>query len=452
MQKTLPMISTVKSTDISTINAQIICLRLPCSQILTMEKFPFVFEFPHVVETINAKDGYKPGTIFLFGNGKTETYVLVLFCQRFEGKPCEGDLLSQRQMWLACCVRNLSGTKGIKSLVFADTHLKNELSQIYKTMLKVWSFENPSIKIYFTDDDENILDLIDDASKFNLFEELYHHHDFHSQIRDFLKSRICVCKCGDKFVRDKQSVLVCKKCQKTPTNVHALTWENSTLEVMTFNIPYEWGWASFFSECLENNTIRKISKELSLRKGKYSPSLCNVYKAFEMIQPQNIKVVIFGQDPYPGENVACGLAFSANLSGKAIPKSLVNIFKELEDDGFKASDSANLEKWVKQGVFLINSALTLEGGVSGSHEKLWSEFTKALVKYLDRLPLPLVVIMWGAKAQVFDQYFSVKHKKIKSTHPSPFSAANGFFGSKPFSRANLYLQQLGQQGIDWNLS
>ncbi|MCA9387285.1 uracil-DNA glycosylase, partial [Candidatus Dojkabacteria bacterium] len=176
-----------------------------------------------------------------------------------------------------------------------------------------------------------------------------------------------------------------------------------------------------------------------------------IFRAFDESSVDDIKVVILGQDPYHTPGVANGLAFSAN-SNQKIPPSLRNIYKELEDDlGIKAPDNPDLTKWAKQGVLLLNSTLTVEKGKAGSHQKKgWEEFTDEVVKRLSELTENLVFFLWGAYAQKKGEVIDKsKHLIIESPHPSPFSADKGFFGSKPFSKANKYLEEHGKTSINW---
>jgi len=167
-----------------------------------------------------------------------------------------------------------------------------------------------------------------------------------------------------------------------------------------------------------------------------------IFNAFELTPFNKVKVVILGQDPYHEPNQANGLAFSVN-DGVITPPSLVNIYKEIESDlGKKTTNkNGNLENWAKQGVLMLNATLTVQARMAGSHQnKGWEQFTDAVIRVLSEQKENLVFILWGNYAQkkgsVIDES---KHLVIKSTHPSPFSAYNGFFGSKPFSQTNTYL-------------
>lgn len=176
-----------------------------------------------------------------------------------------------------------------------------------------------------------------------------------------------------------------------------------------------------------------------------------IFKALDECSFEDVKVVILGQDPYHTPGVANGLAFSANPD-KRVPPSLQNIYKELQSDlDVPISNNPDLTKWAKQGVLLLNATLTVEAGKAGSHQnKGWETFTDAIIKIISDQKEHVVFILWGAYAQKKGQIIDgSKHLVIKSAHPSPFSADRGFFGSKPFSKANKYLKEKGEEEIEW---
>lgn len=185
------------------------------------------------------------------------------------------------------------------------------------------------------------------------------------------------------------------------------------------------------------------------------PKSADIFNAFNTTHFEDVKVVILGQDPYPGAHQAHGLSFSVQM-GIAIPRSLKNIYKELEADipGFKTPAHGNLEEWAKQGILLLNSTLTVRAGDSASHQKKgWEEFTDEVIKTISDKKEGIVFILWGnfaqSKAVLIDEK---KHFIIRSAHPSPFSAERGFFGSKPFSKTNDILRKEGKAEIDWQIS
>ncbi len=175
-----------------------------------------------------------------------------------------------------------------------------------------------------------------------------------------------------------------------------------------------------------------------------------IFNAFDSCPFEQVKVVILGQDPYHGPNQANGLAFSVS-DGVPTPPSLQNIYKELKTDlGVQPADTGNLERWAHQGVLLLNATLTVRRGAAGSHQgKGWEVFTDAVLRILSEQRESLVFILWGAyakrKGALIDRS---KHYVIESAHPSPLSA-NGFFGSKPFSKANEYLKSKEVEPIKW---
>lgn len=178
-----------------------------------------------------------------------------------------------------------------------------------------------------------------------------------------------------------------------------------------------------------------------------------VFAAFESLDFKDVKVVILGQDPYHGEFQANGLAFSVH-QGVKFPPSLKNIFKELEDDlGIKNLHNGDLSHWAKQGVLLLNATLTVEGGKAGSHQKKgWETFTDQVIDAVATQLDHVVFILWGSYAQKKGKMIDRnKHFVIETAHPSPLSVYRGFYGSKPFSKINDYLKQLGQEPIDWKI-
>ena len=187
----------------------------------------------------------------------------------------------------------------------------------------------------------------------------------------------------------------------------------------------------------------------------YPPRGCRL-KALELTPLDEVKVVILGQDPYHGPGQAMGLCFSVP-EGVKIPPSLVNIYKELEADlGVARADHGDLSKWARQGVLLLNDTLTVEAAKAGSHAKRgWDAVTDACVAAVAARDEPSVFILWGSHAQAKAKRIAGlregPHCVIESPHPSPLSAHRGFFGSKPFSRANAFLSDHGREAIDWAL-
>lgn len=176
-----------------------------------------------------------------------------------------------------------------------------------------------------------------------------------------------------------------------------------------------------------------------------------IFNAFDLTSFDNVKVVIIGQDPYHGEHQAHGLCFSVN-DNIAFPPSLINIFKELERDlQIPFPKSGNLERWARQGVFLLNATLTVEAGRAGSHQnKGWEEFTDRVIKELSERREHIVFMLWGSYAQKKGAVIDTKkHCVLKSVHPSPLSAYRGYIGCGHFSAANDYLKRVGKTPIQW---
>ncbi len=181
------------------------------------------------------------------------------------------------------------------------------------------------------------------------------------------------------------------------------------------------------------------------------PPADEIFNAFHFTPLQEVKVVILGQDPYHEEGQAHGLCFSVRR-GVEIPPSLVNIYQELHDDlGCPIPDHGCLEKWAKQGVMLLNTVLTVRAHQANSHREIgWEEFTDAAIRILAEQARPMVFILWGRPAQRKQGMIRrPDHLVIASPHPSPLSAYRGFFGSRPFSRANAFLQEHGIDPVDW---
>jgi uracil-DNA glycosylase len=178
-----------------------------------------------------------------------------------------------------------------------------------------------------------------------------------------------------------------------------------------------------------------------------------VFSAFDLTPYDKVRVVILGQDPYHGPGQAHGLAFSVK-PGVAIPPSLANIYRELEDDlGIPRAKHGNLTAWARQGVFLLNTTLTVRTGEAGSHcHKGWETFTNAVIRSLAAKPSPVVFVLWGGVARAKKALIPVdQHTIVESSHPSPLSAWSGFLGSKPFSKVNAALDGYGLPRIDWGL-
>ncbi|MBR4060873.1 MAG: uracil-DNA glycosylase [Lachnospiraceae bacterium] len=183
------------------------------------------------------------------------------------------------------------------------------------------------------------------------------------------------------------------------------------------------------------------------------PEADDLFNAFHLTPLKDVKVVIFGQDPYHNVGQAHGLCFSVK-PGVEIPPSLVNIYKELQDDlGCYVPNNGYLVKWAEQGVLLLNTVLTVRAHQANSHRGIgWEEFTDAAIRILNEQDRPIVFILWGRPAQMKKAMLhNPKHLILEAPHPSPLSSYRGFFGSRPFSKANNFLKQHGIEPIDWQI-
>jgi len=224
----------------------------------------------------------------------------------------------------------------------------------------------------------------------------------------------------------------------------------------TTDIRLEPGWKAQLLAELDKpymQQLKEFLKDEHSRRRTIYPRSPEYFAALDLTPFDQVKVVILGQDPYHGPNQAHGLCFSVRL-GVDPPPSLVNIYKELQADlGIEPPAHGFLESWALRGVLLLNSVLTVERGRAGSHAgKGWEQFTDRIVELLNREREHLAFVLWGSYAQRKGQFIDRKrHLVITSPHPSPLSARRGFFGSRPFSRINRYLEETAQAPIDWGL-
>ena len=183
------------------------------------------------------------------------------------------------------------------------------------------------------------------------------------------------------------------------------------------------------------------------------PKVEDIFNALEDTSYENTKVVILGQDPYHGPNQAHGLSFSVQ-PGVKTPPSLLNMYKELRDEyGYDIPNNGYLVKWAEQGVLLLNTVLTVRQGEANSHKgKGWEHFTDRVIELLNEREKPVIFILWGRHAQAKKKLITnSNHHIIESVHPSPLSARRGFFGSKPYSKVNTILANMGEREIDWEI-
>ncbi|ONG71116.1 uracil-DNA glycosylase [Bacillus cereus] len=214
-------------------------------------------------------------------------------------------------------------------------------------------------------------------------------------------------------------------------------------------------WGPLLAPEFEKEYYRKLADFL---KEEYSthvvyPKKEDIFNALEYTSYENTKVVILGQDPYHGPNQAHGLSFSVQ-PGVKTPPSLLNMYKELRDEyGYDIPNNGYLVKWAEQGVLLINTVLTVRQGEANSHKgKGWEHFTDRVIELLNEREKPVIFILWGRHAQAKKKLITnSNHHIIESVHPSPLSARRGFFGSKPYSKVNTILANMGEREIDWEI-
>lgn len=214
-------------------------------------------------------------------------------------------------------------------------------------------------------------------------------------------------------------------------------------------------WAEYLNEELQQPYYRQLRQFLihEYRTRRIYPDMYSIFNALHYTSYEDTKVVILGQDPYHGPGQAHGLSFSV-LPGVQPPPSLQNIFQELQADlGCRIPNNGCLKPWADQGVLLLNTVLTVREHQAGSHQRQgWEIFTDKIISLLGQREKPMAFILWGSPARrKKDLITNPKHLIVESPHPSPLSAHRGFFGSRPFSRVNAFLESTGQQPIDWQL-
>jgi len=208
------------------------------------------------------------------------------------------------------------------------------------------------------------------------------------------------------------------------------------------------GWIDFFSTEKTKNLLIKIQHQISLCKETVYPHPDNVFRAFYLTSLNKIKVCIIGLDPY-SDGAAVGLSFC--VLRKKINGSLLNIAKEVKSCGFNVEPNCgNLFPWAEQGVFLINTALTVKEGTPESHIGIWREFTQSLMEYMSEHNKDIIFILWGKKAEALSSYMG-DCTKLTFVHPSPLSAHRGFIGSKCFTKINAELKLKNKTSIDWSI-
>ena len=206
-----------------------------------------------------------------------------------------------------------------------------------------------------------------------------------------------------------------------------------------------------FKKPYYKDLYKKVLEEYRSRQ--IFPNPDDIFNAFHLTPLKDVKVVILGQDPYHNDGQAHGLCFSVKPDVE-VPPSLVNIYKELQDDlGCRIPNNGYLVKWAKQGVLMLNTVLTVRAHQANSHRGIgWEEFTDAAIMALNSQDRPIVFILWGGPAQrKASMLHNPNHLILKAPHPSPLSAYRGFFGSKPFSQTNAFLEAHGLEPIDWQI-
>lgn len=214
------------------------------------------------------------------------------------------------------------------------------------------------------------------------------------------------------------------------------------------------GWNTYLKEEMTSPYFKTLMETVDslYETSMVFPPKEEVYNAFDLVDFKDVKVVIIGQDPYHGAFQANGLSFSVS-KGVKLPPSLQNIYKELESDLGIRNLNGDLSKWAEQGVFLLNATLTVQEKKAGSHQKIgWEKFTDAVIEQLSTHREDIVFILWGSYAQKKGKNIDrSKHCVIETVHPSPLSVYRGFYGSKPFSKSNDYLDSKGIKTIDWSV-
>ncbi len=223
----------------------------------------------------------------------------------------------------------------------------------------------------------------------------------------------------------------------------------------TIDPQIEQTWKEILNDDFNAQYFLELKEFLITEKSKYTiyPPGSLIFNAFRLTPFDKVRVVILGQDPYHGKGQAHGLCFSVPARITP-PPSLVNIFREIHSDlGISVPVSGNLEKWARQGVLLLNATLTVRANQAGSHQKRgWETFTDSVIRKLSEKRVGLVYLLWGRYAQDKENLIDAKkHYILKAAHPSPFSAYNGFFGCRHFSKVNEILRRHGLDEIDWSL-
>lgn len=213
-------------------------------------------------------------------------------------------------------------------------------------------------------------------------------------------------------------------------------------------------WQQLFNEEKQKDYFRLLENKIKEERNEFTiyPPEDAVFTAFENTKFEDVKVVILGQDPYHQPGQAMGMSFSVYKDQK-LPKSLINIYKELEADLGVKNEHGDLSSWAKQGVLLLNTLLTVRESEPMSHAHIgWEQFTDRVISELGRREEPIIFVLWGKKAQAKKTLIQDHHQFIESSHPSPLGAYRGFIGSRPFSKINALLRERQQEEINWSVT
>ncbi len=456
-QETLPMsasehkVTFLFNTDlleISSKEAQIIAQQCNCQSKKGKGLSKDIAEkFPHANFYSSREEDSSPGTIEVRGDRKEkERFVMALYAQKSPGKPKGRDNAEQIEEWFAECLERIPKKyKKLKSIAFPlgiGCGLAGGNWENYEKIILDWAEEYPKIKVMIVSRDDPPAE-----EKKEIFKVPQVTKDIMNDPRFLAMVWQEIVECP--FI--SQDYFLMKAAAKLQM-IDGFQSKNMSQWISINILP---DWRELFNDQKEN--LEEISTFLSNEKNKGKiiyPPIDKIFTAFQHCRPKDIKVVIIGQDPYHTEGAAMGLAFSHLPDRGVIQPSLGNIFKELLNDGFEPNETGDLSHWAKQGVFLINTALTVEEGKANSHRKVWdaSCFTDQVFRHLNKTCKHLVIIAWGRHAQDFAKVFTdPPHRKIVSSHPSPFSANQGFFNSRPFSKTNKILKKWGKDPIEWDL-
>lgn len=213
-------------------------------------------------------------------------------------------------------------------------------------------------------------------------------------------------------------------------------------------------WEQLFNEEMKKEYFKMLERKIEDERKAFTiyPPKDLVYTAFDYTKFEDVRVVILGQDPYHQPGQAMGMSFSV-FKDQKLPKSLVNIYKELESDLGIKNEHGDLSAWAKQGVLLLNTLLTVREGEPMSHGQLgWEQFTDRVISELGCRQEPIIFVLWGKKAQAKKSLVKDHHQFIESSHPSPLGAYRGFIGSRPFSKINALLYERNQKEINWSVT